>query len=222
MIVKQLGGMHLNYYPTITGSNINSDVSIKFGENDFKFMQPTLTGITNGYASGYVANKFYVLVQKVDTGDQPSPDGWKIIDMTSEIPNHTVGGYINPVNMRGSRFVVTDEQYIDAPYYDIEDFLGEMPDEPPVSPTTPEFGDQQPFPGSIKLTRATDLEVMRFLVNLPDSTFETTQNPTYVSGDKRVTEIALLDENKDVLVIGKTPRPIVRTGTQVFAVKIDL
>ena len=53
----------------------------------------------------------------------------------------------------------------------------------------------------------------------------TTQNPSWVNnteGKKRISEIALLDENKDVLVIGKIPTPIVRTGTQVFAVKIDL
>lgn len=209
--------MHLNYYPVITGSSVNSDVSIKFGDNDFQFMQPALSGFTNGY----VANKFYVLVQKVDTGQQPTPDGWKRIDMTSEIPGYS-SGYIRPEYMKGARFIITEEQYTGATSYDIEDFLGNMPDEPSV---LPEFGDEQPFPGSVKLTRATDLEVMKFLVNLPSGMFETTQNPSWVNnteGKKRISEIALLDENKDVLVIGKIPTPIVRTGTQVFAVKIDL
>jgi hypothetical protein len=38
---------------------------------------------------------------------------------------------------------------------------------------------------------------------------------------KRITEVALLNENKEVLVIGKVSNPIKRSGTQVFAVKID-
>jgi hypothetical protein len=216
MKIKELGGMHLNYYPVIQGTNINSDVSIKFGDDDFKYMQSTLSGFTDGY----VANKFYVLVQKVESGQQPTPDDWKLIDMTSEIPNHVVGDYIDPINMRGNRFVITEDDYLSGTPYDIEDFLGEMPNEPS---TLPEFGDEQPFPGSIKLIRATDLEVMKFLVNLPEGTFDTTQNPSWSTGkQKRITEIVLLNENKDVLVIGKTPKPIVRTGTQVFAVKIDL
>jgi hypothetical protein len=64
---------------------------------------------------------------------------------------------------------------------------------------------------------------MRFLVNLPNGEFTTTQNPSYTSGKtKRITEVALLNSNKDVLVIGKMPKPIHRVGTQVFAVKIDL
>jgi len=51
----------------------------------------------------------------------------------------------------------------------------------------------------------------------------TTQNPSYVSGvPKRFTEVALLDENKYVLVMAKTSSPVVRVGTQVVAVKIDI
>lgn len=221
MVIKEMNGMHLNYYPVITGTSVNSDVSIKFGDDDFKFMESALSGFPNGY----VANKFYILVQKVETGQQPTTDGWKIIDYTAEIPNHTPGNYIDPDNMKGSRFIITDDQYSNASIYDIEDYLGDQPNEPS---TLPQFGDTQPFPGSVKLTRATDLAVMRFLVNLPDGDFMTTQNPTWAEANnvhstpKRISEIALLDGNKDVLVIGKMPRPIVRTGTQVFAVKIDL
>jgi hypothetical protein len=70
--------------------------------------------------------------------------------------------------------------------------------------------------------RATDIEKMNFMVNLPSSQFLTTQNPTYTTGQmKRITEVALLNENKEVLVIGKVSNPIKRSGTQVFAVKID-
>lgn len=210
-----MNGIHCNYYGKIVGTDLNADASMKFNTNEFKFMKTSIYD----YTSGYIANNFSVLAQLVDAGDQPTPDGWKIIDFTADIPNHTVGDYIDPINMSGSRFIITKQLYDDADRYDLEEYMGDMPDEPS---TEPEFGDEQPFPGSIKLTRGTDLQVMRFLVNLPDGEFSTTQNPTWSTGKpKQITEVALLDSNKDILVIGKTPKPILRSGTQVLAVKID-
>ena len=63
---------------------------------------------------------------------------------------------------------------------------------------------------------------MSFLVNLPSTQITVSQNPTYTKGvDKRITEVALLNSNKDVLVIAKTTNPIKRSGTQVFSVNLD-
>jgi hypothetical protein len=90
------------------------------------------------------------------------------------------------------------------------------------STTQPQFGDEQPFPGSISLVRSTDIERMRFLVNLPSTQFNISQNPTYTTGsDKRITEIGLLNSNKEVLIIGKTSNPVKRSGTQVFSIDVD-
>lgn len=225
-----VNGMHLNHYIKVTGTSLNADVSIKFNDNDFKFMTDSFVN----YPNGYVANSFKVLVQRVNTGDQPETNGWKFIDLTSQIPNHVVGHIIDPDNMKGSRFTITGDAYEIADdngdKYDIENYLGNFPDFTGFTYNqTPEFGDEQPFPGSVRLVRATDLHVMRFMINLPDGEFTTSQNPSYYSArthnqylQNRVTEIGLLDENKDVLVIAKTPKPLVRTGTQVFAVKIDI
>jgi hypothetical protein len=63
---------------------------------------------------------------------------------------------------------------------------------------------------------------MNFMINLPSSQFTETQNPTYTSGaTKRITEVALLDASKNVLAMSKTAKPVIRSGVQVFAVKID-
>ena len=210
-----MNALHCNHYGKITGTTLEADASMSFNIDEFTFMKTTL----DDYLNGYIGDKFFIIAQLVDAGDKPTSDGWKIIDFTSQIPNHTVGDYIDPANMSGTKFIITKQEYDDADRYDLESYLGNFPDEPS---SDPEFGDDQPFPGSIKLTRATDLQIMRFLVNLPDGEFTTTQNPTWSTGkSKRITEIALLDSNKDVMVIGKTPKPILRSGTQVFAVKID-
>jgi hypothetical protein len=205
-----LNGMCCNYYPNISGTLTPGDVSIKFNDNDFQFMKTTLDDAINGY----VANKFSILVQEVTTGEQPDPTGWKIIDFTAEIPNHNVGDIIDPVNLRGARFIITTAEYDTASLYILSD---------PDIIGTSRFGDEQPFPGSVKVVRGTDLEVMCFFINLPSGYFETTQNPSYVAGDpKRITEVALLNDNKDVMVIAKASSPIIRTGSQVLGVKIDL
>jgi hypothetical protein len=136
------------------------------------------------------------------------------------LPNHTAGNIINPSNLVDYSFQVTFDMYDnDTTIFDLESYIGDIPNQPS---TSPQFGDEQPFPGSIKLVRAMDIEKMNFLVNLPASQFNVTQNPTYTTGqDKRITEVALLNENKEVLAIGKTANPVKRSGTQVFAVKID-
>jgi hypothetical protein len=210
-----LNGMHCNHYSKIVGTETPGDVSIKFGDNCFTYMKALFMDVT----TGYIANEFHILVQKVATGQQPDPTLWVDIDFTDQIPNH-LGGLIDPVNLRGARFVITNADYENNIRYDLETYLGQLPDEPS---TLPEFGDEQPFTGSIKLTRATDVEVLRFLISLPTDDFTTTQNPSYIDGvPKRFTEVALLDENKNVLVMAKTTSPVVRIGAQVVAVKIDI
>lgn len=212
--ITNLNGLACNYYNKIAGTAIPNDVTIKFNTEDFRFMQ---SAGESGSIIGYIADTFKILVQKVDTGDQPSPTQWREIDFTDQIPNHTPGNLIDPVNLRGTRFIITDTDYQNASIYSMWD-----PDLIDTD-TSPEFGDEQPFTGSVRVTRSTDLEVMRYLINLPSTDFMTTQNPTYTSGlSKRITEVALLDSNMDVMVIAKASSPIVRVGTQVLSVKIDI
>lgn len=212
-----LNGLHCNHYSKVTGTTIECDVTFKFGENDFRFMETEFSG----YTKGYIANRLKVLVQVVNEDEELDSENWKIIDFTNKIPNHTPGDYIDPVNLRNKPFVITYEDYNNASFYNIDNYL--EPEYPTDNPSSePQFGDEQPFPGSIKLTRATDLQVLNFNVNLPEGEFTTTQNPTWsIDKTKKITEIALLDDNKDILIIAKTPNPISRVGTQVFSVKLD-
>jgi hypothetical protein len=222
-----LSGLHCNYYSKITGST-SCNISLKFKTDDFKYMNHD----ASLYASttGFRANKFSALVQIVSGKTQPETDGWVKIDITDQIPNHTIGNMIDPVNLCNKQYVITKNMFDnDGVLYSIGDnssitdfLIGNQPDLTLSGSTLPQFGDSQPFAGSVKLTRATDVEVMTFMINLPSSQFTETQNPTYITGSqKRITEVALLDENKYVLAMSKTAKPVLRSGTQVFAVKID-
>jgi hypothetical protein len=219
----QINGLPCNYYTkfeTTTGStyfNLPSELYVKFNDGYFsKMLSTDLCDFTNGF----IANQFQILIQITDINELPVPNEWRIIDMTPYIPNHTLGNLISPTNMVNYSFKITLNMFEnDSSIFDLETYIGEIPNEPS---SEPQFGDEQPFPGSIKLIRSTNIEKMNFLVNLPSSQFNVTQNPTYTNGqDKRITEIALLNENKEVLAIGKTSNPVKRLGTQVFAVKLD-
>ena len=64
---------------------------------------------------------------------------------------------------------------------------------------------------------------MRYKVNLSFAEFQTTTNPTWKKGtNSYVTEITLLDSNKDVMVVSKMQSPVLRQGIQQFVVKLDL
>jgi hypothetical protein len=206
-------------------SSTPSNISFKFGDStisELGFLKTNTSGITEGF----VANKFTALVQIINSATgTPISSEWRKIDLTSEVGGDG-SSLIGVSGFTGKTFTITKTQYdaassnkfdLETHFTDLQsNYLGTLS----IS-TDVQFGDEQPFPGSVRLVRASDIEQMNFLINLPLSNFVTTQNPTYNSGYKYITEVALLNSNKEPLVIAKTPTPIKRDGVQVFAVKLD-
>ena len=63
---------------------------------------------------------------------------------------------------------------------------------------------------------------MKFQLSLNENQFNSSVNPTWIpSDDVKMTEIGLYDQDKDLLAVGKLKRPVLRTGSQVFTVKVD-
>ena len=219
-----LNSLPCNYFNKISSTGTPSQITMKFSGNSFSNMVTGFTGVTDGF----VANKFYALVQ---TGATPSTNTWRKIDLTSQITGYT-SGYINPTGLTGVSFTINYSSFNSASTFDLEDHMSGVTSDylwnTTGSTTQPQFGDEQPFPGCVRLVRATDIEEMNMMINLPSTQFTKTQNPTKYnpdgtekSGDKYITEVALLDSNKEPLVIAKAPTPVKRAGTQVFAIKLD-
>lgn len=206
-----LNSLPCNYYSKIDGITTPSNLTIKFG-GGFDHMKTTMADM----ATGFVARKFYVLLQETAYGELPTSDAWRIVDLTTDAGGDG-SSYLNPSNLINVSFILERSDYESAFIFDLEDLMGNGY----TSVTEEQFGSDQPFPGSVRLVRAIDVEQMNFMINLPSNQFLETQNPTYVSGDRRLTEIALLDANKEPLVMAKTPLPVKRVGTQVFSVRID-
>ena len=171
--------------------------------------------------NGFYATKFEVLAQKVPTGTRPNPSNWRLIDFTNSISADTINGYITEDALTGTTFIVTETLYNSAPYYNLNDYI----DLTPLGNTSPKlnFGDEYYFYGGIETDIQATIYEMMYKVNLNYTEFQNTSNPTWTPGTKSyITEIALLDDNKDVLVVSKLQSPVLRQGIQQFLVKFDL
>jgi hypothetical protein len=180
-----------NYYMKVTGSSYNEVVTVKFNSNEFK-------NLNNGYS----ASKFYILHQLKPNGVRPVSTDWNInktaynTDLNNNIDNLKTG----------HTFTINQTKFAAATSY---------------TSTLSSFGAERDHPGGVSIVRSTDIEEMAFNINLPTGKFVLSQNPTYLTGDSKITEVALLNSNKETLVMGKLSAPITRSGNQVISVKID-
>jgi hypothetical protein len=231
-IGSTLNALPCNYYSKITGTTTASSVTLNFDSSEFSYM---VTGNSlNNIVSGFLGKKIFLLMQLTTGTSLPSANSWKYADYTNKIASGIYNGttYIQPSDLTSYTYVIDYATYQSATTFDLDshmtgltsNYLGTYSATDFVT-TTPQFGDEQPFPGSIRLVRGSDIEEFNFLINLPNGKFETSQNPTYPKSGtlppKYITEIALLDVNKNALVVAKTPTPIKRTGAQVFSVRLD-
>jgi hypothetical protein len=177
---------------------------------------PTICDIPNGFW----ATRFEVLAQKVPTGTRPNPSNWKLIDYTNTISADTVNGYITEEALTGTTFVVTQDLYNNAPFYNLNNYISLTP----LGTTSPKlnFGDEYYFYGGIETDIQATIYELMYKVNLNYTEFQATSNPTWTNGSKSyITEISLLDDKKDVLVVSKLQSPVLRQGIQQFLVKFD-
>jgi hypothetical protein len=210
--------LHCNYYQNIVGPDTGctitaQNVAVKFGE-EFPFLY------TNNSLSGFSANEIKILAQRTNTGSLPEPNQWRIIDFTSQIASTKINGYIPESGLTKTTFVITESNYTAATIYDLAKFI----DVPLNSePTKLNFGDEYYFYGNIQTGIVATIYEMKYAVNLVETQFSTTTNPTYVNGkNKYITEIGLYNSNKELMVISKLSSPVERiVGDQQFNISLD-
>lgn len=181
-----------NYFMKVTGSTNDENVTVKFSSGGFKHLN-----------SGYTATQFHILHQLTNNGTNPVSDAWKIRNYTADLSS------IDDLKT-GFTFTINQTKFADTTTY---------------SSSLSSFGVDRALSGgtitgTVALVRASDIEEMVFKLNLPSSTFTTSQNPTF-NGTSKITEVALLNTNKEVLAMGKLATPLTRSGNQVIEVKLD-
>ena len=219
--------LHCNYYTKIVGqtsgcSIIEQDVVVTFGDN-FKCMSQPNTS----FDSGYYGTIFNVLVQKVQTGNRPLPNAWKIINFTQQLDD---AGYINANNFISStgliteKFIITKQKYDSANVYNINTYLTGLPKNSSLTPEEQiQFGEEFYFFGTISADTEATIYEMRYLVNLPAGQFTKSSNPTWTDGNTAyMTEIGLYDDEKNLVVYSKFQSPQIRQAIQQAVVKFDI
>jgi hypothetical protein len=236
--------LHCNYYSVVQGPNqtcnpINSqNVSVRFGGEFGCLNQPysvVTTTTTNGYTTtttticpqtcdvktGFIADRFEIICQKVIGNGNPDPSDWKIIDFTDQLSGLTINGYITEQSLTSNTFVITQDDYDNAPIYDLSDYI----DLTPVgySGSQLNFGDEYYFYGNIETDIQATIYEMRYQVVLGQSEFQFSSNPTWSSSTQSfVTEIGLYDSDKNLMIISKLQSPYPRIGIQQFVIKLDI
>ena len=170
--------------------------------------------------AGFYATEFQVLAQKVITGLRPDPTQWRSIDFTSQASQYSINGYLTQESLTATTFIITAENYAAAPYYNLNNYI----DLVPINQTGQvlNFGDEYYFYGNLETDIQATIYEMKYKINLSESEFLISQNPSWTKGTKSyVSEISLMDENKDILVISKLQSPVLRQGIQQYIIKLD-
>ena len=170
--------------------------------------------------AGFYAQQFQVLAQKTLIGGRPNPEQWRLIDFTDQISQYFINGYVTQESLTATTFVVTAENYSSAPYYNLNDYVDLVPNG--ATGQQLNFGDEYYFYGNLETDIQATIYEMKYKINLSSSEFLVSQNPTWTFGTQSyISEIALMDENKDILVMSKLQSPVLRQGIQQYVIKLD-
>ncbi len=169
--------------------------------------------------SKYYADTFEIICQKVGPNERPNSSEWRVIDFTNQLSASTINGFITPESLSATTFVITNDDYENAPNYSLN-YLG-LPSAGSTG-TSLNFGDEYYFYGNLETDIQATIYEMRYKVNLGATEFLASSNPTWSSGiQPHVSEIGLYDSDKNLMIISKLQSPYPRTGVQQFLIKFD-
>lgn len=212
--------LHCNYYTKIEGLNpddnctdgTSSNVTIKFG-SEFQYLNsdPSST-------SGFSANELVILAQKVSGDTRPDPASWvQVTGITEQISATTSNGFITSSGLTNTTIQITKEGYEGGVNYVLEDYI----DLPQTGDTQMNFGDEYFFYGTINADIQATIYVMNYQVNLGQTQFLDSSNPTWDGNNPYVTEVGLYNSDKDLMIISKVQSPEQRIGVQQYNIKFD-
>ena len=169
--------------------------------------------------TGFEADSFKIIAQRVSAGEKPTSDGWKIMDLTSEITNHTTGTTINPTNLENTTFTITKDKYLNGINYLLHDYIN--------IPTTSEpnllqFGDENFFFGNFESAGVSKQWRTKFQIVVPPTQFNTTTNLTWLNSGQNphISEVGIYSTGGDLVAIGKMNLPIEKNNTTTVIIEI--
>jgi hypothetical protein len=207
--------IHCAYIQKLTTDDYRGKkINFTFNEDLFPFMKSTSE--MNGL--GWNANRIKALVQKYDYVDEtlrPDPTLWKIIDVTNQISGFATfsATTINPNDLVGVIFSISDSLYESASIYDLDQYLN-LP-ETIDDDNKLNFGDETFFYGNITTDINATIQRSNINIFLPLNTYNNSTNPTWEQNTPvYITEIGIYDDNNDLVGIAKLNYPIDKDNTK--------
>lgn len=219
--------IHCGYIKKIEGKNdINGKphyLNLSFPSNSFPFMRDD-TGISGFSGTGWNAQTVQILISEqptnlnYDIGNVP-PTSWKrvigngIYDAANDSTNT-----IDPNNLNNHTFVISLQDYNSGSTYVINSAMT-------MSQTSMNFGSESFFFGNVeaKTLRTTYKSVITITTSpnqLISSTNETFDE--YLDENIYISEVALLDNNNQVVAIGKPTYPIKKEYGKPFYFQLEM
>lgn len=221
--------IHCNYIEKLeTSTLVNKTLSIVVPDGSlFPFMKDTLEIASGQSGEGWSATKFFGIAQIVDgTGTTVTPDvdGWKIIDLTSQLDGYeTFSGTTIPKAAFNAATIVTIgvQEINDAATYTL-DYLN-YPSALSGDTNKLAFGEEAFFFGNVRteiqaIAYTTDISVV-----LPLNQYNSTTNPTWDSlSPVQISEVGVFDDNNNLVAVGKLNNPIAKDSTIFRTVQFSL
>ena len=213
-------GLHCNYVVCASFDALAGDcppteskaLALNFPSGQLPFME-----ISGG--TGWNADTLYAVVQRTSIDNDPIPNGWKLIDLTSSIDSHVVGQKIDKINLQNSTFNITNTVYTtSATTYNLHDFIN-IP--LTTEPTLLQFGDEKFFYGNVVTKGETNKYRTKFDFTISPTEYNTSTNPTYQGSGQNVhiTEVGVYS-GADLVAIGKMNVPIEKTPTSTVIIEM--
>jgi len=193
-------------------TNTDKDVQFRIGNlNELPYMRKRENVNYDGF--GFFADTFKVLAQVVDktTQNRPLSSNWKVINFTSTNITVTSGKTISPTlfenqNPNTTGFILTGSLYTGGTTFNLGDEL-DMSTASYYGKMT--LGDERLFYGNLRTHIGATIYKTLFNITVDGASIASTSNSTFEFGDDRyVSEIGILDNNQNLVLVGKLSRPI--------------
>jgi hypothetical protein len=199
---------------TVIDNTTSSDKDVQFRINnlgELPYMRKREDVLYDGF--GFFADTFKVIAQVVDLNSQsrPVPSNWKVMDFTSSNITGNSGETINPLlfenqNPNITGFIMTGSLFTGSTNFNLGVEL-DMPNASFYDKMT--LGDERLFYGNLRTHIGATIYKSLFNINVDGATISSSSNPTYEFGDDRyISEIGILDNNQNLVLVGKLSRPI--------------
>ena len=201
---------------TVLENNTQSDKDLQFRINNINqlpYMRKLESPTYDGY--GFYANQFVLLCQKINPATQtrPLPSEWRVVDYTSTLITSGASETIDPIllenqNSANTGFSLKGSEYNLASGNTFN--LGvelDLPKGDSYGKLT--FGDERLYYGNLRTFIGATIYKTLFTINVDGATLQSSSNTTYTVGNDRfVSEVGILDNDGNLVMVGKLSRPI--------------